>query len=432
MSAPIDCSSRSRRRHITDRSTTEAAVQQSSAIFRKVSLDRLASPEQLDQLMRVTDPRGWIALAAAALVLATALTWGIAGRIPESVSGTGMLVRSGGIFQVTPTAGGRVVDVAIGVGEEVAEGQVVARVAQPDLSDHLQAAKANLANLRAEHTTLAQFSSHDAALQLTYLVQQQASLDQSIAASKQSLAWLQERITSQEQLVQQGLLTRSTLVATRQQYDQTREKIADATGQLTQLAARRLGVRNDHDDKVRESAAQVDAQAVLVADLERQLRSGTEVVAPYGGRILEIMTDRGNLVAPGEPIMSIDLGGRAVKELEAVIFIPSVQGKRILPGMPIQIAPSTVKQEEFGLMVGKVTYVSDFPATAKGMQRVLKNDKLAAALSGNDAPYELHADLVLDPSTMSKYKWTSSKGPPLRIQSGTLASANIEVAARRP
>ena len=404
----------------------------SSAVFRKVSLERLASPEQLDQLVRVTDLRGWVALAAGGLVLASAIVWGFAGRIPESVSGTGMLVKSGGIFQVTPTTGGRVVDIAVAVGEDVAEGQVVARVAQPELSDRVQAAKANLVALRADHADLVKFSAHNDSLQQTYLDQQRASIEQSRAAAEQSLAWLQERIVSQEQLVQQGLLTRSTLVATRQQADQTREKIADAKGQLTQLDARRLALANEAHDKIRQSAARIAEQETELADLERQLRTGVEVVAPYSGRILEIMTDRGNVVAAGEPIMSVTLSGRAIKELEAVIFIPSVQGKRVRPGMTIQIAPSTVKQEEFGLMIGKVTYVSDFPATAKGMQRVLKNDKLAAALSGGDAPYEVHADLVPDANTVSKYKWTSSKGPPLRIQSGTLATANVEVAARRP
>jgi HlyD family secretion protein len=121
-----------------------------------------------------------------------------------------------------------------------------------------------------------------------------------------------------------------------------------------------------------------------------------------------------------------------VRDLEAVIFVPSVEGKRVRPGMTIQIAPSTVKQEEYGFMVGKVTYVSDYPSTAKGMQRVLKNERLTSALAGNDAPYELHADLVLDPSTPSRYKWTSAKGPPVQIQSGTIATGSIEVAARRP
>jgi HlyD family secretion protein len=410
----------------------EATVSKSSAIFRKVSLDRLASPEQLDQLMRVTDLPGWVALVATGLVLVVALTWGVAGRIPENVNGTGMLVKSGGIFQVTPSAGGRVVDVGVGVGDDVAEGQVVARISQPELAERVRAARTELERLRAEHAQLIQFTRRDSALQQTYLDQQRASVEQSRAAAEQSLAWLQERIASQEQLVQQGLLTRSTLASTRQQYDQTREKIADAKGQLTQIEAKRLSVRNDHDDRVRQSAVHIDERSNQLAELERQLRTGTDVVAPYGGRVIEIMTDRGNLVSPGEPIMSINLGGRAVQELEAVIFIPSVQGKRIRTGMPIQIAPSTVKQEEFGLMVGKVTYVSDFPATAKGMQRVLKNDRLTGALAGSDAPYELHAELVPDPSTASRYKWTSSKGPPLRIQSGTLATANIEVASRRP
>lgn len=407
-------------------------MSQSSNIYRKVSLQRLASPEQLDQLMRVTDTRGWIGLTALGLILVTALGWGVAGRIPEQVHGAGMLVKSGGIFQVTPNAGGRVIDVAVGVGDDVIEGQVIARVAQPDLADRVRAARADLEQLRIEQADVVQFSSRDAALQHTSLDQQRASMVQTQASAEQNLRWLQERIASQEQLVQQGLMVRSTLLATHQQYDQTVQKIGELKGQLTQIEAKQLAVRNDHDDKVRQGAAQIAAKAAQLAELERQLRNGTEVVATYGGRVLEVMTDRGSLVSPGEPLMTVSLTGRAVKDLEAVIFVPSVEGKRVRPGMTIQIAPATVKQEEFGLMVGTVTYVSDFPATPKGMQRVLKNDRLAGALAGNDAPYELHADLVIDPTTTSRYKWTSSKGPPVQIQSGTIATGNVEVAARRP
>ena len=50
-------------------------MSQPSNIFRKVSLERLASPEQLDQLMRVTDARGWVALAGLGLILLTAVGW---------------------------------------------------------------------------------------------------------------------------------------------------------------------------------------------------------------------------------------------------------------------------------------------------------------------------------------------------------------------
>src|SRR5262249_6294354 len=45
--------------------------------FRKTALDRLSSSEQLDRLLQVTSPRGWIALVGLGLLLAASLLWGI-------------------------------------------------------------------------------------------------------------------------------------------------------------------------------------------------------------------------------------------------------------------------------------------------------------------------------------------------------------------
>jgi len=66
-----------------------------SKIFRKVSLERLSSPEQLDQLMTVTTPCGWISLAAIGGVILTALLWSIFGTIPKTVKSQGILIRGG-------------------------------------------------------------------------------------------------------------------------------------------------------------------------------------------------------------------------------------------------------------------------------------------------------------------------------------------------
>src|SRR5699024_2795527 len=118
----------------------ERAVIQSS-VFRKVSLNRLASPEQLDPLMTVPDDHGWVALAALGGLLVTGIAWGFLGSIPETVGGLGMLVKSGGVVQVVPETPGRVADVAVAVGDEVHEGQVVARIEQPDLANQVHQAK---------------------------------------------------------------------------------------------------------------------------------------------------------------------------------------------------------------------------------------------------------------------------------------------------
>ncbi|HEY6359789.1 MAG TPA: NHLP bacteriocin system secretion protein [Vicinamibacterales bacterium] len=403
-----------------------------SVIFRKVTLDRLASPEQLDQLGQITDRRGWIALLALGVVLGTAVVWGAAGTVPQNVSGTGILVKSGGVFEIIPASSGRISDVAITVGDLVMEGQVVARLAQPHLLEQLREAKAVLGELQEQHRATLAHGSDDVRAQMALLARQGATVEQANTSAQASLAWYQEKIAAQEKLVQEGLLTNQTLLTTRQQADAARERISEGQSQLAQIAVRELELRNRRSEEARQSAIRIQQQERAIAELERTVKAGTEVVAPQTGRILEIMTEPGAIVAAGQPIIRLDLTGRTVKDLEAVIYIPSLHGKRIRVGMPALIAPTVVKPEEYGYMLGTVTFVSEFPATPQGMQRVLKNDKLVASLAGGDAPYEVHADLVLDAATPSGYKWSSSGGPALTIQSGTLIGAQVTVDARRP
>jgi HlyD family secretion protein len=405
---------------------------QESSVFRKVALDRLASPEQLDQLLPVTDPRGWVALAAVGVVLLGGLVWAVLGRIPVNVGGTGILVKSGGVLEVIAVNAGQITDVAVGVGDAVTEGQAVARVAQPELSGILAQAKANLADLRAQHEQLVSFGSKDVKLQSDQLHQQRTAIVQAIVSTRREARWTRHKLRIQEQLVDDGLMLRQTLLDTREKEHATVNKIAQAKSQLAQIAVKELELRNLREQEMTASKMRMDQADRNVQELIRQLQAKSQIVSPYTGRILEILVEQGVVVAPGEPILRLDLSGRAVKGLEAVIFVPSRRGKQIQVGMPVRIAPTTVKQEEYGMLLGTVTSVSDFPSTVRGMQRVLKNEKLVESLSGADVPYEIHADLMVDPGTVSQYRWSSSKGPPEKIRSGTLAVAQIEVAHRRP
>jgi hypothetical protein len=61
-------------------------------IFRKESLERLSSPEQLDQLMHVVSPRSWLSLTALGSLTVLAVVWSLFGRIPIAVTGRGILV----------------------------------------------------------------------------------------------------------------------------------------------------------------------------------------------------------------------------------------------------------------------------------------------------------------------------------------------------
>lgn len=403
-------------------------------IFRKVALDRLSSPEQLDQLMEVTTPRGWLGLATLGALVVVAGAWSVGGSIPERVSGEGILLRSGGIFAVEAISDGSVTDLAVRVGDLVTEGQVVARLAQPDLADRIRQARAKVAEQETEYRRVVEFGSRDLGVQGVRLSQQRANLEQSIDAGGRTLQALEERRRNEEALVRQGLITRQTLLTTTQQVEDAREKVRAARAELAQLQVQELQSRNETGTHRQEAEFALSQARRELASLEDQLRLSSEVTSRYTGRVLELMVEQGSVVQRGQPVLTIDLTGKSVKDLEVVVYIPSLHGKQVRPGMEIQISPSTVRREEYGYLLGKVTYVSDFPATPAGMKRVLKNDQLVTTLSGQDAPYEIHADLLPDPDpdNTSRYRWSSSQGPPIRIQSGTLASANVVVERRRP
>jgi HlyD family secretion protein len=144
---------------------------------------------------------------------------------------------------------------------------------------------------------------------------------------------------------------------------------------------------------------------------------------------VEINAEVGSLVKMGERILTIE---SETAELKAVCYTPAIAGgKKIKRGMKVQISPSTVKSSDYGFIIGKVQSVSHIPASNDRMRDLLKNEKLIEQFTRSGAPFEIV--VLLEPAqTPSGYKWTSSKGPPISIDSGTLCNAFVIVARKRP
>src|SRR5437879_2276279 len=114
------------------------------SLFTKAALERLSSPEQLDMLMRVTSPIGWLALDTVGVCLFIGLMWGIFGTIPNKVDGKGILIRGGAVMQVEAGTTGRVTNLEVQVGDIITKGQAIASISQSGLSLKIENAKALL------------------------------------------------------------------------------------------------------------------------------------------------------------------------------------------------------------------------------------------------------------------------------------------------
>ena len=55
-------------------------------IFRKKSVDRMSSPEQLNDYIKVTNPGVWMVLAAIVILLVGVCVWGVFGKLETKLS----------------------------------------------------------------------------------------------------------------------------------------------------------------------------------------------------------------------------------------------------------------------------------------------------------------------------------------------------------
>ncbi len=59
-------------------------------LFRKSSIDRISSPEQLNDYIRVSNPSVWMILAAIIMLLVGICVWGIFGRLETKIESAGI------------------------------------------------------------------------------------------------------------------------------------------------------------------------------------------------------------------------------------------------------------------------------------------------------------------------------------------------------
>jgi HlyD family secretion protein len=364
-----------------------------SKLFRKAALEKLASPERLDEMMHIISPSGWLSLIAVGIGLVALTVWSVVGTISIKVSGKGMLLRGGVVFDVSSTTEGRLAEVLVKPGDHITEGDIIARLDRPALRLRIQNTREDVARLSGQGN------------------RQTAAQRNLLARYRQQAEELREKIKTQEEMVERGLLTNSTLMRTRA------ELTANEQAQA-QLQATQAGSRNQVED-VRQQ----------LAELENELEATSKITSPFSGRIVEVSVEAGDVIGPGGRLVTLESEDAPIT---AMIYIPASEGKKVRPGREVYGSPSTIKVEEYGFMRGVVEQASDYPVTPEGLRRVLRNQQLIQELTGESAPIEVRVQLIEDPETPSGFRWSSSEGPPSRVFSGTICTANVTVETKKP
>lgn len=398
-------------------------------LFRQRALRRLAEGESLDERVRLTGPKVWAALAAVALAVAAAIGWGFLGTIQTTVGGPAILIHPGGVFPVTTLSSGRLRRFLVEVGDVVKEGQVVARVEQPERERELVSARAELAAAKESYEKVAGFETDESRLRLEELATQELNLRERITHDEAQLKWLDAKVAQQEKLFADGIVPADAVARAQGEAYDRRDAIARGRRDLAAVGTQRLQTDRSRHQNVFNAFLRLEEARRKVAHLERTVSEGTEVTTPFTGRVNELTAGEGFVVSAGSPVLWLELLEGA---LEAVAFLPAGPGKRVARGMRVELAPDTSDGERGGIVLGTVRSVSDFPSTDEGMMRILGNPGLVKSLSSKGPTLLCAIDLLPDPARPGRYRWASSRGPDLELTSGTTCAAQVVLRTERP
>lgn len=479
-----------RKAESTQKETSTPSNNQESKLFRQKSLERLASPEKLDQLMQVVNPKSWLPLATLSSLVVAAGVWSVYGKIPVTVEGRGVLVFPSQVVPLQAKSAGQLLELKIQPGEQVKKGEVIATVAQIDLRKQLELAQAKLVQLQGQDRDVALLQTQRSDRDLQSIFEQSQTLKQklailteltptlrdkglvSIKRDRQALATrlktlrellptYQKRLVIRQDLFNQGAISDDVLLQARQEYFDNTAQINEADSQLKQLDVKEADALKEYLANINEiknikaqlqelqskkaNLAQQDWEtstnrAKEIQEVEReinrlseQIKDNSQIISQHDGKILEITTNLGQVVQAGTRIANVDIDNPTDKML-GITYFPVEDGKKIQPGMNIQITPQTIKRERFGGIVGNVDLISPFPITKEAAANVVGNPEVVEGLVSKEQPglMQISASLQTDDSTFSGYKWSSSAGPNLKISPGTTSIARVKVDERTP
>lgn len=516
-------------------------------LFRKESLERLSSPEKLDQLMQVVDRQDWLPLSTLGALVVAAIVWSIVGKIPVNVMSKGLLIIPRRVVNIQSPVEGQLKQLNVQAGDCIKKDEVIATIDPFDTRQKLQLEREKLAQLQGQEQEADTIQNQRTDLEILAIEQEQTSkkqrlqdalklspilknretkaiakerislkaqlseievlnptlreqeikaiaeqqlnLQQQLEDAQDQAPVLQERIANRLSIMKQGAISSDQVLEAKQDYTKNLHDISQLKADLKQLETQKIEVEQKYLDnldlvnkyqtrlgeleiketetqqkyqenistisQLKAELQQLDTQVKIleqdnlqasvgrknpiqevkhsIAQLEKKLEFNQQIKSPYSGCILELTADNSSVLKPGDLLGSIKIDSIS-DSVSSVAYFPVGDGKKIKSGMDIFITPDTVKRERFGGIVGTVTNVSTYPITKQGASSIVGNaEVIEEIISKVGTVIAVQANLQLDSSTSSGYKWSSSNGPEnLSITSGTTTITRVTLEKQAP
>lgn len=360
--------------------------------------ERQLSLLDIQDTLVVAQPKRWFLLLSILVVLILLVIWAFLGRIPTEVMGKTVAIASKGFSLITAKTKGTVTAINVHEREEIPQGAYLGTIYNPDqrtLLYKILNSKDNLKSVEAE------------------------------------LAILEKSLETRKVLLEQGLISKTTVDSTEISVLQQQNKVQDIKNEIVALIVELEKSSYYWEEELRDiPIPRLTENLSLLTAVESKL---SNLYSPTAGEVLEIFVNPGNQVDTGQSLFLIAQPKNPEEPLQFYSAVPIENADKIRVGMSAQIDPSDVNKQLYGSLLGVVKEVSSFVVSEQELLSTLQNKQLVAYLSQGGKPMRL---VVVEPirahSTVSGYKWTSAKGPPFQIPNGSVGDVRIQVEEQPP
>ncbi|HAC65798.1 MAG TPA: NHLP bacteriocin system secretion protein [Cyanothece sp. UBA12306] len=320
-------------------------------IFRQAALERLSSPEQLDQSIRFVSPQDWLILIGLGGIVTLGVCWSIWGRIPITVSGKGVLLNPRQVVPFQSPNSGQLTTLDIKDGDCIKKGDIIATINPAKQKQELQQQRDKLAQIKQQFQNKASLREQRNQLEIDAIIAQKTSLKNkiedltslnpklkqestktlaeqrryleksrqdtqsftplvkeqkisAIASKRLSLQQqlkdieklvplLEKRYKKQQELQKEGALSDEVVLRAEQDYLEMNQKKSDVKAQLKQLDVDQAEVEQQYLDnlnRITELEAQLQELKKQETELQQKYRDNLNSVSQLKAELEELET----------------------------------------------------------------------------------------------------------------------------------------------
>jgi len=228
----------------------------------------------------------------------------------------------------------------------------------------------------------------------------------------------------------------SEVVAAEQGLTSTSVSLDAVRIQEKDLLTRYEQVKLDIQTQALRRRYQIDDMRRQIRVTEARLAFDGQVLADRDGTVLDLQVIQGQTVATGQRLGTLGRAGdlaRSGRGLRAVAYLAPADGRRLQPGLPVELVPLWDERGRFGGIVGRVERVLTLPATEDDISTTVGNTPLARSLVDQGPVLRSEISLERDPRSHDGFRWTLSRGSRVfPVREGLTVAAHAYVEWRPP